>query len=64
MIPGVALIMRMPILLLIPVIMYIIFRFVIGSEEKVLLEIFGDEYEKYRGSVNAVFPMLPFVRNK
>jgi protein-S-isoprenylcysteine O-methyltransferase Ste14 len=58
MIPGVAIFMRMPLLLLIPVIMYIIFRFVIEDEEKVLLEIFGDEYKKYRASVNSVFPTI------
>ena len=58
MIPGIALFLRMPLLLLIPVIMYIIFRLVIESEERVLSEIFGDEYKKYRASVNAVFPTI------
>lgn len=58
-IPGVSLLFGMPLLLLIPVIMYLTFRFkLMKSEEKPLREIFGEEYLKYRADVNAVFPTI------
>jgi protein-S-isoprenylcysteine O-methyltransferase Ste14 len=61
-IPGIAICVRMPLLLLIPVIMYIVFSFIKQGEEKVLVEIFGEEYLTYRANVNAVFPTI-FCKN-
>lgn len=57
-IPGVAIFLRMPFLLLVSVIGYITLRILIKKEETVLLQIFGREYQEYRVHVNAVFPTL------
>jgi protein-S-isoprenylcysteine O-methyltransferase Ste14 len=57
--PGVVLFVGMPILLLVPAIIYLTFRFMtMKREEEPLCEIFGDEYLKYRAEVNAILPTL------
>ena len=57
--PGIMLFFGMPLLLLIPAIIYLTFRFMtMKREEKPLCEIFGDEYLKYRAEVNAIFPTI------
>jgi protein-S-isoprenylcysteine O-methyltransferase Ste14 len=59
MIPGISLYLGMPLLLLIPAIMYVTFRFVfMKSEEEALCEIFGEEHLEYRDNVNAIFPTI------
>jgi protein-S-isoprenylcysteine O-methyltransferase Ste14 len=61
-VPGIALLLRMPILLLIPFIMYLVLKHLIADEEKALLDIFGEEYQNYRANVNAVIPISYFKK--
>lgn len=46
--------------LTVPVVMYISFRLLIGKEEKLLIDEFGNEYIKYKKKVNAIFPKIKF----
>ena len=57
--PGIVLFFGMPLLLAIPVIIYLTFRFItMKREEEPLCEIFGDKYLAYRAEVNAIFPTI------
>ena len=42
----------------IPIFMYIVFRVLIHSEEKYLIDTFGNEYIEYKSKVWAIFPKL------
>lgn len=57
-IPGALAFFRSWILLGIPVAMYVTFRIVIRREEDRLVREFGDDYIRYRQSVNPMFPKL------
>lgn len=50
--------------LTVPIVMYISFRLLIGKEEKLLINEFGNEYIKYKKNVNAIFPKLNFKLTK
>jgi protein-S-isoprenylcysteine O-methyltransferase Ste14 len=64
-IPGVFLFLGMPLLLLIPLIMFVIFRFfLMKAEEEPMREIFGAEFEEYRANVNPVFPRIFSKKNR
>lgn len=64
-IPGVFLFLGMPLLLPIPLTIYLTFRFIMmKDEEEPLIELFGAEYEEYRANVNAVFPRISFKKNR
>lgn len=64
-IPGIFLFLGMPLLLLIPLIMFLTFRFfMMEGEEEPMCELFGAEYEEYRANVNAVFPKISFGKNR
>jgi hydroxyacylglutathione hydrolase len=57
-IPGILLFFRSWLLLTVPVAMYVIFKLLIGEEEKYLRQEFGPAYPEYEKQVNAVFPKL------
>ena len=59
-VPGSILIFNMLMSLTVPVVMYISFRLLIGKEEKLLIDEFGNEYIKYKKKVNAIFPKIKF----
>jgi len=57
--PGIMLFAGMPLLLPVPAIIGLTFRFMMmKGEEAPLRETFGEEYLKYRAEVNAMFPTL------
>jgi protein-S-isoprenylcysteine O-methyltransferase Ste14 len=61
--PGISLFVGMPLLLLIPVIVGLTFRFMMmKSEEEPLCKIFGEEYLKYCAEVNAMLPTISRLR--
>jgi protein-S-isoprenylcysteine O-methyltransferase Ste14 len=55
-IPGLAVIFHSGLILSISVVLYIGFKISIHGESHVLKDTFGDEYEKYKKSVNEIFP--------
>ena len=55
-IPGILAFFRSWILLGIPAVMYVTFRLVIQREERRLEDEFGEEYLRYKHSVNLMFP--------
>ncbi len=55
-IPGFVIISRYTLCLLIPFIMYLIFKSLIKSEDTYLEQKFGDEYRNYRKNVNELIP--------
>lgn len=62
-IPGILLFFRSWLLLTVPVVMYGLFRMLIGQEETYLRERFGEAYLAYAKEVNAVFPRLWKLRS-
>ncbi len=48
----------------VPVFMYIIYRILIGEEERYLEEKFGRDYREYRSRVWAIFPKPPMRRTR
>lgn len=55
--PGILLFFNSWILLMIPVFLYFAFKMFIGREEKLLEEIFGQEYIEYKKNTSAIFPI-------
>ena len=55
-IPGAALMFRSWLLLPMPVVAYVAFRIFISVEEDDLREQYGDDFDRYRNTTNAVFP--------
>ena len=62
--PGIALLLGSWILLTIPVIMYIIFRLLIKTEEKYLEKRYPDDYKNYIKETSLVFPCIWNVLKK
>jgi protein-S-isoprenylcysteine O-methyltransferase Ste14 len=62
-VPGIVIIIGSIIGLIIPLIIYGIFRWLIPREEKYLEDKFGKEYKEYKNNVNAIIPTMP-RRNK
>ena len=58
-IPGVALALRSWLLLPMPIVAYVAFRIWLPAEEDDLREQYGDEFDRYRNTTNALFPTLP-----
>jgi protein-S-isoprenylcysteine O-methyltransferase Ste14 len=58
-IPGLALLLNDLLLIAISLVMYLVFKMLVGREERCLAEQFGEEFERYRKSVPQ---LLPFVR--
>ena len=58
--PGLFLFFGMPLLLLIPLIMYGVLSVTLKQEESELLDVFGEEYNNYRNRVNTLFPFRLF----
>lgn len=57
-VPGVLLFFLNPLLLLIPVVMYVVLRVFLLQEEAWLKEKFGEEYLGYMRRVNRIFPTI------
>ena len=55
-IPGIALVFRSWLLLPMPAVAYVAFRVFIPGEERDLREQYGEEFDRYRNTTNAVFP--------
>jgi len=55
-VPGVVLLINSLIGLTVPVFMYVVFKILIGKEDKYLEEKFGEEFFEYRKRVGEVFP--------
>ena len=55
-VPGIVLIINSLIGLTVPFFMYVVFKILIGDEEKYLEEKFGEEFFKYRKKVGEIFP--------
>jgi len=60
--PGIALWLRSWPLLTLPFMAYIVFKLLVGREEKYLEEKFGPEFREYRSRVNAIIPFLHLPR--
>lgn len=63
-IPGVAFIIDSLLALTIPLLMYGVFRILIGEEEKYLEQKFGDEYFEYKRRVGSLFPKIKALWQK
>lgn len=57
-IPGIVLIINSLIGLTIPVFMYVVYKILIGEEERYLEESFGKDYAEYKKNVGGIFPKL------
>lgn len=55
-IPGIVLLVNSLIGLTIPVVMYVVFKMMIGEEDQYLEEKFGEEYAEYQRKVGSIFP--------
>ena len=55
-IPGIALAFRSWLLLPMPAVAYVAFRIFVPGEEDDLREQYGDDFDRYRNTTNAVFP--------
>jgi protein-S-isoprenylcysteine O-methyltransferase Ste14 len=55
-IPGILLPFRIPLLLVIPIIMYALLRCFISAEEEWLKKTFGNEYMEYLKTTNCILP--------
>jgi protein-S-isoprenylcysteine O-methyltransferase Ste14 len=62
-IPGIVLLHGSVLGISVPVFMYFIFRIVIKKEEDYLLNKFGNDFKKYKKSVNAIFPTIRLKKN-
>ncbi len=62
-IPGVAIASRSWLLLGLPVVAVAAFWLFIAGEEDILLQHYGEEFERYRARTNAIFPTLRRKRN-
>jgi protein-S-isoprenylcysteine O-methyltransferase Ste14 len=60
--PACALLFNEMLFLLVPLLMYIVFRGAIGKEERYLAEQFGEEYRLYRAEVNQLVPFFRIPR--
>ena len=58
-IPGGALALRSWLLLPMPIVAYVAFRIWLPAEEHDLREQYGDEFDRYRNTTNALFPTPP-----
>lgn len=57
-VPGIVLLVGTWVGLLVPVLMYVALLLLVRSEDRWLLDTFGDEYRTYRSRTPAVFPRL------
>ena len=57
--PGVALGFRSWLLLPLPVVAYVALRILLPAEEEDLHEQYGDDFDRYRNTTNALFPTPP-----
>jgi protein-S-isoprenylcysteine O-methyltransferase Ste14 len=55
--PGTALVLNSWIMLTVPIVGYVIFKFYIKQEYAELEKFFGEEYRKYRASTPELFPL-------
>lgn len=62
-IPGILLFFRSWLVLTVPVFMYVLFKLLIGTEERYLAAKFGPAYERYKSQVGAVLPRLWKLRS-
>jgi protein-S-isoprenylcysteine O-methyltransferase Ste14 len=54
--PGIAILLRAPILWIVPGIMYLVLARMIRREEEYLQAVFGERYKRYRESVGLLLP--------
>lgn len=59
-VPGVVMFSRKPLLLLVPLIMYVVLRFVLPREEEWLEQMFGEEYLEYKKATCRILPVSGF----
>ena len=59
-VPGIVIINGQTLGITIPVVMYVIFTNLIKKEEKVLVNLFGNDYLVYREKVHAIIPKFNF----
>jgi len=60
-VPGIVLLINSLIGLTVPVFMYVVFKVLIGEEDKYLEEKFGEEFFEYRKRVGEVFPKFQTI---
>lgn len=62
-IPGIVILHGSVISISVPLFMYFVFKLVIKREEEYLLKMFGNDFLKYKKSVNAIFPTIKPKKN-